>query len=72
MARKNENNYFDKLYTTNLSYIPKEYKEKSWFHTVDCSKNIAEIINALHNKESLTPLLNGKEKILKLLEENKS
>ena len=61
-----ENNYFDKLYTTNLSYIPKEYKEKSWFHTVDCSKNIAEIINALHNKESLTPLLNGKEKILKL------
>ena len=67
-----ENNYFDKLYTTNLSYIPKEYKEKTWFHTVDCSMNIAEIINALHNKESLTPLLNGKEKILKLLEENKS
>lgn len=61
-----ESNYFDKLYTTNLSYIPKEYKEKNWFHTVDCSMNIAEIINALHNKESLTPLLNGKEKILKL------
>lgn len=67
-----KNYYFDKLYTTNLSYIPKEYKEKTWFHTVDCSMNIAEIINALHNKESLTPLLNGKEKILKLLEENKS
>ena len=67
-----KNYYFDKLYTTNLSYIPKEYKEKTWFHTVDCSTNIAEIINALHNKESLTPLLNGKEKILKLLEENKS
>src|SRR5699024_5311041 len=59
-------NTFDKLYTTNLSYIPKDYKDKPWFHTVDCSKNIAEIINALHNKESLTPLLNGKEKILKL------
>ena len=65
-------NIFDKLYTTNLSYIPKEFKEKPWFHTVDCSMNIALIINALHNKESLTPLLNGKEKILKLLEENKS
>ena len=61
-----ENNYFYKLYTTNLSYIPKEYKDKPWFHTVDCSMNIAQIINALHNKESLTPLLNGKEKILKL------
>ena len=57
---------FDKLYTTNLSYIPKDFKDKPWFHTVDCSMNIAKIINALHNKESLTPLLNGKEKILKL------
>ena len=54
--------FFDKLYTTNLSYIPKEFKNKHWFHTVDCSMNIAQIINALHNKESLTPLLNGKEK----------
>ena len=61
-----KDNVFDKLYTTNLSYIPKEFKEKPWFHTVDCSMNIAKIINALHNKESLTPLLNGKEKILKL------
>ena len=65
-------NIFDKLYTTNLSYIPKEFKEKPWFHTVDCSMNIALIINALHNKESLTPLLNGKEKILKLREEKNS
>ena len=64
-------NTFNKLYTTNLSYIPKEFKDKPWFHTVDCSKNIAKIINALHNKESLTPLLNGKEKILKLRGEQK-
>ena len=62
-------NTFEKLYTTNLSYIPKDFKDKPWFHTVDCSKDIAEIINALHNKESLTPLLNGKEKILKLRRE---
>ncbi len=64
-----QNHYFDKLYTTNLSYIPEEYREKEWFHTVDCSENIAKIIHALHNKESLKPLLNGKEKILTLRKE---
>ena len=64
-----QNHYFDKLYTTNLSYIPEEYREKEWFHTVDCSENIAKIIHALHNKEFLKPLLNGKEKILTLRKE---
>ena len=66
-----QNNYFDKLYTTNLSYIPEEYRNKEWHHTVDCSENIAEIINALHNKESLKSLLNGKEKILTLRKKKK-
>lgn len=62
---------FDKLYTTNLSYIPMDYQQKEWFVSVDCSHRIAEIINALHQGNSLKPLLNGKEKILKLLEEKK-
>ena len=66
-----KNHYFDKLYTTNLSYIPEEYREKEWFHTVDCSENIADIINALHEKESLKPLFNGKEKILDLRKEKR-
>lgn len=66
-----QNNYFDKLYTTNLSYIPEEYRNKEWHHTVDCSESIAEIINTLHNKESLRPLFNGKEKILTLRKEKK-
>lgn len=62
---------FDKLYTTNLSYIPKEYQEKKWFHTVSLSKRIAEVIQALHQGNSLKTLLNGKMEILKLLEEKK-
>lgn len=60
---------FDKLYTTNLSYIKEEYRTKKWLYEVDCSLKIAQIINALHNKESLKPLHNGKEKILKELKE---
>ena len=60
-----QDNTFDKLYTTNLSYIKEEIKEKEWLHTVDCSKDIANIINLLHNKEPLNDFLNGKEKVLK-------
>lgn len=52
--RAHQKNYFDRLYTTNLSYIPKEYKERDWLYTVNCSKNIAEIINMLHEEKTST------------------
>lgn len=57
---------FDKLYSTNLSYVSDDIKEKSWYEEVDCSSLIAEIINSLNNKESVEKLLNNKEKVLKL------
>lgn len=64
--------YFDELYTTNLSYIPKKYQEKKWLHVVDCSKSVAQIILALHNGESIKKLVNNKEDILKMLEEKRT
>ena len=63
--------WFDKLYTTNLTYIPNDIKTKEWLHVVNCSKSIAEIILALHNGESIKKLVNTKDKILQLLEEKK-
>ena len=63
--------WFDKLYTTNLTYIPTDIKSKEWLHVVNCSKSIAEIILALHNGESIKKLVNTKDKILQLLEEKK-
>ncbi len=62
-----ESQIFNRLYTTNLTYVAEEIKSSIWYQEVDCSKQIAEIINALHNKESLKPLHNGKEEILKLV-----
>ena len=59
-----ENKYFDKLYTTNLSYVPNETKALDWFKEVDCSLQITQIISALNNHQSINPLLNGKEKML--------
>lgn len=59
---------FDGIYTTNLSYIPEEYKNEPWLNVVDCSKYIADIIFNLHNGESISPLLRDKSYPGKVLE----
>ncbi len=52
---------FDKVYSTNLAYVPDEYKMMPWFHSVDCSLKVANIINNLNKGESIRGLLNDKE-----------
>jgi len=64
-------NLFDKLYSTNLSFVPQEVKRQEWYEDVDCSEYLAEIIFTLNNRESLEPLRNGKEKILTKVREMK-
>lgn len=59
---------FTKLYSTNLSYVPEKIKNEPWYCDVDCSYFIAQIINSLNKKESLSPLYNGKETILRKIE----
>lgn len=66
-----EKGYFDKLYTTNLSYIPQDYMENEWIKIVNCSKRIAEIIDCIHKGNSLGKIVDGNEKVLNLLEEKK-
>lgn len=51
---------FNKLYVTNLSYVPQTVKDEKWFCEVDCSMQLAKIINTLNNKESLKSLFNNK------------
>lgn len=62
------NNMFDGVYTTNLSYIPKSYQEKPWLHVCDCSKMISEIVYDLHNDLSISELLKDKSGPIKMLE----
>lgn len=66
-----ENGLFDKLYTTNLSYVPDEIKEKPWFQEVDCSKYLATIIKTYHNQEETEKLWNGKKNIINKIEKKK-
>lgn len=65
--------YYDKglldaVYTTNLSYIPEEYKKEEWLHVCDCSKQVAEIIFNIHNDLSISEILRDKSKPARLLE----
>ncbi len=39
-----ENKIFDRLYSTNLTYVPNEIKELEWYKDVDCSELLAKII----------------------------
>ena len=59
---------FDGLYTTNLSYIPEEYKKAKWLHVCDCSKDVAEIIYNIHNDLSISDILRDKSYPVRLLE----
>lgn len=63
------NGLFNKLYTTNLSYVSEIIKKEDWYEEVDCSNRMANIITALNNKESLKSLFNGKEDILNMIKE---
>lgn len=56
---------FDKLYSTNLSYVPESIKKEDWYEDVDCSKQLSEIIETLHEKRPMTPLFDVQEGILK-------
>lgn len=56
---------FDKLYSTNLSYVPESIKNEVWYEDVDGSKQLSEIIETLHEKRPMSPLFNGQEEILK-------
>ena len=58
----------DGIYTTNLSYIPEEYKKQPWLHVCDCSEIIANIIYNLHNDKSISSILRDKSEPIKLLE----
>ncbi len=60
---------FDGLYTTNLSYIPEEYKTAKWLHVCDCSKDVAEIIYNIHNDQSISSILRDKSYPVRLIEQ---
>ena len=52
---------FDRLYVTNLNYVPQEIKNKPWFKEVDCSMKLANIICNINEDKHIGNLLNAKK-----------
>lgn len=59
------NKSFNRVYTTNLTYVDESIKNSNWYKSVDCSIFIAKIINELSKNESITPLLQGDPEVFK-------
>ena len=70
--KAHEKNLFDKLYSTNLSYVPEEIKQNEWYHEVDCSKELSLIIDKLNKRESIEGLFDDKISLLKQIERVKN
>lgn len=56
-----EKGILDRVYTTNLTYMSDELKNEPWLKRVDCSMQIAEIIDNLNKKQRLSALLDDRK-----------
>lgn len=52
-----QNKILDAIYSTNLTYIPKETQKKPWLFIADCSTYLAKIIDILNKGNSITELI---------------
>ena len=59
----------NRVYSTNLTYIPKEVCNAEWFKKVDMSEFMAEVIDALNHDKSMSPFMDATKNIKRLLEE---
>ncbi len=67
--RAYENKLFDKVFTTNLIYNSPELLSKPWYVNIDMSKYCAYIIDTLNHDESLSSLLDPRDRIYAKLNE---
>lgn len=63
---------FDKLYSTNLTYVDSEVTKMPWYKMVDCSTYASDIIDTLNSSGSISELKNGKQKIIEMLDKKRS
>lgn len=64
-----EKNIIDRVYATNVNYVPDEYLNKPWFKSVDCSHKLAYLISELNYGHSIGDLISCKEDVAKKISE---
>lgn len=62
---------FTKLYTTNFTYIPEEFKKESWLEVVDGTELVSRIINTMNHNDSIAPLIDEKSEVASYVDEVK-
>ncbi|WP_459129065.1 ribose-phosphate pyrophosphokinase [Guggenheimella bovis] len=62
--------YIDRVFSTNLNYVPEEIQNAEWFSMVDLSLFLAEIIDQLNYNHSVSRVLDATEGIREFLREN--
>lgn len=55
-----EKGIIDRVYASNVSYVPDYIQNKEWFKSVDCSYKIANIISELNYGNSIGDLIDGR------------
>ncbi len=61
----------DRVYATNLTYVPEEVSKKEWFINVDMSAYLAELIDYLNYDKSIAKLVDATANIKKLMNKMK-
>ena len=64
-----EDGIISRVYSTNLTYVPEELKDSSWFKAVDMSELVSRIINKLNYGKSIASYLDSTRVIRDLLKE---
>ncbi len=67
-----EKGAFDKVITTNLTYLPPEIYSRKWFCEADMSKLIASIVDFMNHDASLSNVMATADKMHAILEEYKN
>lgn len=62
-----EEGLIDRVYSTNLTYLPDEVRQSPWFKEVDMSEYLANILNYINLDKSISPLTNAPEMIKEFL-----
>lgn len=62
---------FEKIYITNLNYLPLDLKNKPWCKVVSISEDLASLIDALNYNLSISSLLDHTSAIKYLLSQRK-
>jgi ribose-phosphate pyrophosphokinase len=62
-----EKGLLDRVYSTNLTYVPSQAKNAEWFREVDMAEYISTLIDFVNKDKSISQLVDGRWGIKELL-----